>query len=255
VGAQNRTGAKRLTFSPEKAWNEALAMLRAHKDILLIVAGVFILLPTMANVLFVPQPEIDGMALNLMQAWQDYLRENATTLFLLSLPVALGQAAILSLLLDPERPTVGDALGRALKMLPVVLVLGWIVQMGIMFGLLAFIVPGLYLFGRLLCAAPAQMAERIWNPITALQRSLELSRGNGWSILGTLAVVALLGLVIQVAVTSVFGIVARLTLPADAATIVTAVIAALITTLFQLALTLCAAAAYRQLAGPRKDAA
>ena len=93
---------------------------------------------------------------------------------LCNLPVWLGSAGILSLLLDSRRLTVGDALKSGFRLLPSVIILNWLTQFMIVSGLLLLLVPGIYLIGRLMLAAPAQMAERIGNPFRAIGRSFDL---------------------------------------------------------------------------------
>ena len=66
--------------------------------------------------------------------------------------------------------TVGGAILFALALLPVYSILLLLVNLAVGAGLMLLIVPGLYLWGRLLPAAPAMVAEERRNPIDALGR-------------------------------------------------------------------------------------
>jgi hypothetical protein len=238
-----------LKLSYDQAWADVVAMMRSHADILLIVAGVFLFLPNFALALLAPQPVVDGALANLIAVYSEYFREHGALILLLNIPVWLGGAVLLALLLDPQAPTVGQALKTTLVMLPSIIVLNWMTNFALVGGFFAFIIPGLYLIGRIMLASPAQMAGRLLNPFTALQSSLNLSRGNGWRITGLFLIFGLVLIVGQAAIGAVIGIILKLILPKTAFAVATGMLGAFLSALIALAIALLSAAIYRQLAG------
>lgn len=243
-----------LKFSYDKAWQDSVAIARAHAPLLLAVTGVFLLLPQFAQGLFIAPPDIRGFDQNALEAWNKYFSENFLLLFLLNLPVALGQAAVLSLVLAPEKPTVGQALSVAATMLLSVVVLNLITNLMTFGGAILFIVPGVYLMGRLSVAAAAQMAERISNPITAIQRSMSLTTKNGFQIAGLLILIIVVGYIFAMAIGAIVGIILTLIVPSVAASAAIALLQALLASLTLLALTILGAAIYSQCVAGAKQA-
>lgn len=233
-------------LSFDAAWADLVAISKTNASVLAILAGAFLLLPNFAELLFAPSPNIKSLDLHGLRQMEEYYQQNALVLLLCNLPVWLGSAAILSLLLDPRRLTVGDALKSGLRLLPSVVVLNWLTQFMIVSGLLLLLVPGLYLIGRLMLAAPAQMAERIGNPFRAIGRSFALSTGNGWRIAGFVALVVVVAIIVASAANAVFGIVFSLVLPKDVLGEVLALLRSAIAATTALLLLLVGAALYRQ---------
>ena len=90
---------------------------------------------------------------------------------------------------------IGAALRRSLAVLAVsavVVILGGL-------GALLLIVPGLIVFSIYSVAIPACMAERI-GPLKAMSRSAFLTKGNRWRVFGLLALLYILGVVIDLMV-------------------------------------------------------
>ena len=241
-------------FSYDQAWQDAVSIARSHTSLLLAITGVFILLPQFGQGLFFPPPEIEQFDQSAIEAWNTYFSQNFVALFLLNLPVALGQAAILSLILDPVKPTVGQSLSVAASLLLSVVVLGFAANLIIFGGLFLFIVPGIYLLGRLSVAAAAQMAERISNPIIAIRRSIELTANNGFQIAGLIILIVVVGYIFAMAIGAVVGIVLTLIVPSVAASAAIALLQAALAALTLLVLTVLSAAIYRQCMGGTKQA-
>lgn len=235
-------------FTYDAAWADLVAMARANASVLAIIAGAFLFLPNFAQLLLAPPPEVRSLDWNGVRQLEEYFSKNGLTLILCNLPVWLGSAGILSLLLDPRRLTVGEALLSGMRLLPGVIVLNWLTQFFILVGLLLLIVPGVYLIGRLMLAAPTQMAERIGNPIKAIQRSFALSNENGWRITGIVMLIAVVAMIAAAAINLVVGIVLSLVLPKAALAIAFAILKSAIGATTALLLLLLGAALYRQLA-------
>lgn len=238
-------------LSYDAAWADLVAMVRSNASVLAVMAGAFLLLPNFAELLFAPPPNIRGLDWNGLRQLEDYYRENALVLVLCNLPVWLGSAGILALLLDPRHLTVGDALKSGLRLLPSVVALNWLAEFMIVTGLLLFLAPGVYLIGRLMLAAPVQMAERIGNPVKAIGRSFALSAGNGWRIAGFVALIFIVAVIVASAANAVLGILFNLVLPKDILGAGLALLRSTIGAATALLILLLGAALYRQQALPR----
>jgi membrane-anchored glycerophosphoryl diester phosphodiesterase (GDPDase) len=80
-----------------------------------------------------------------------------------------------------------------------------IISITIGFGFALFIIPGIYLLGRLIVAAPAMVAENRRNPIQAIGESWRLTKGRGWAIAGLVLVVGIAGGLLTFVVLAVLG--------------------------------------------------
>jgi len=238
-------------LSYDAAWADLVAMAKSNASVLAILAGAFLLLPNFAELLFAPPPNVRAFDWNGLRQMEDYYRENGLTLILCNLPVWLGSAGILALLLDPRRLTVGEALKSGLRLLPGVIVLNWLVQFLIVMGLLLLVVPGVYLIGRLVVASPAQMAERIGNPIKAMGRSFALSAGNGWRIAGLVALIVVVAVIVASVANTIVGILFSLVLPKAVLGEGLALLRSTIGAATALLLLLLGAALYRQMSPAR----
>lgn len=236
-----------MQLSYSRTWDDMVALFRSHSELLIAIGGVFLFLPSLFSQLMVPKPAITAEGLAALEQYIAHYRANMPLIFLLSIPSALGQAAILALLLDPARPTVGAAILRALALLLSFILLNMLVNLSVMAGLILFVLPGLYMIGRTFAAGPALIAERLPNPLKAFRRGLAVTRGNGWRIFGILLIIVLVGLVLGAAISSVTGVAVSLAASPDAALVVNAFVSAILDALIALALVLLAASIYRQL--------
>ena len=237
-----------MTFSWDRTWSDLVAMLRAHTEIILVLGGLFLLLPAFALALYVPQPNLDGLdGPASFAALRSYLANNWAAMLAASVASRFGEAAILAVLLNANRQTVAQSLRVALALLFPYVVLVLITNLAVALGLLLFIVPGIYLFGRLAVAGPAMFAERETNPLNAIARSLSLTRGRGWRVAGLALLILVVAFIVTSALNSVFGVLLALVLPADAQAPVLALVTALLATAVSLIAILLAAAIYRQL--------
>lgn len=255
-------------LSYDATWADLVSMARANAGVLAILAGAFLLLPNFAQALFAPPPDIKGIDMNAVKALYQYYSESALVLLLCNIPVWFGSAALLALLLDPRHLTVAEALVSGLQLLFSVIALNFLTQFAI-FGapltvmsgaqavglpqLVAIVLFGfgcvlsIYLIGRFALAAPAQMAERLFNPIVAMRRSIAVTRGNGWRIVGILALVALVVTVAGGAVMLILSIVLKLILPPSLSSVALALLKSAVGAVSALLIILLDAALFRQL--------
>ncbi|MES2339433.1 MAG: hypothetical protein V4537_15180 [Pseudomonadota bacterium] len=196
-----------------RSFADALAAWRRDGALLLPVAGLTMFLPQLAILLLVPSPsslmpDQADMVLEggkpdpaTVQATADALTGWATQYggwYALAPALALfGALAVMALYLMPQRPTVAGALGRAavlfLRYLLASILIGFaalsILLPGAMSGLLlAALMPlAFYVLGRTMLVAPVIVGEAPVGAIAAIQRSWQLTRGNGWMLGATYA--------------------------------------------------------------------
>ncbi|HEV2568460.1 MAG TPA: hypothetical protein VGT77_07225 [Sphingomonas sp.] len=186
-----------------------MTLLKGQREILLTVARFFLLLPML--LLYALRPFTpSGAQATLLQEYVQWATVNLHWLMLTGVLAGLGRLAILILLMGPGRPTVGEAIGAAARLL--ILFLAMVVLMRLMlFGAsLLFVVPALYVFGRLFLAEAAFVAERAHNPVAGITRSFEVTRGNGWRIFFVALIIYLGVLILRAAIGFVVGVLAAL---------------------------------------------
>lgn len=116
---------------------------------------------------------------------------------------------VLVLMTDDVRDGRADLPVRALfarvrPALPTLVIAAILAGIGIAFGLLLLIVPGLYLMTRWSMLGPAIVLERL-GAGAAFTRSHELVRGNGWTVFGLLVLLFLGNVVVGGVITGVVG--------------------------------------------------
>lgn len=98
-----------------------------------------------------------------------------------------GTAALTVLLIDPRRPTVGQALARATQLWPRFILASVLVAIPVNLGMW-LILPGLYFQARFLLAAPV-LALEPRSAIGALGRSWRLTGRASWAVFASLVAV------------------------------------------------------------------
>ena len=269
-----------MKFDGNQAWRQAVAWVSANRDVVIAIAGVFFLLPSLVTSLFGPQPPAPTVGMTARQmiaaAQLFYLRALPFLIPMLLLQ-GVGILALLMLFTDARRPTVGTALRQGVagilsyvvaQLLPgfaigalaatIFVVAGLLVALLggaattslVVLALAVSIVAAIYVFVRCSLSGPVIAVERTRNPIRALMRSWTLTSGNTGRLVLLYLLLGILFIVVITTVTAVTGIVLALALsPANARTvseIISSVLSAAATVYFVAIL----AAAHRQLAGP-----
>jgi len=194
-----------MRFDSNQAWQRAIALVSGNRDVLWALAGVFLVLPSFAVGILAPPPEpaagADGDALmGMMTAYY-----NSAWPWLLGMAVCqvIGTLAMLALYTDRTRPTVAEALKLALRgALPVIaaqllagaafavlaiipLTLAALTGSSLLGGMVmaACLVALIYVMVRISLVAPVVMVDGERNPVAALKRSWQLTRGNAGRLL------------------------------------------------------------------------
>lgn len=237
-----------MKFNMAATWNDAVAMLRANRDVLSAVAGMFLFLPMILSgwLLPDPQPLAEGATIeDLLAAQLAFFADNAPVIVASGLVVTFGSLAMLVLLVSPQHPAVGEGLRLALRLLPFYLLANLLQSLVVLAGLSLFILPGIYLIARLICIAPVLAAEEQRSPLALLVRSWEITRGSGLRILLMLAIILLVAMIVSSALGAVVGIIAGLALPADLARLFSVIAGAVVEAGLAIAIMALSAAIYR----------
>lgn len=234
---------------------DAAALWRRDRDLWVRLAGFYFFVPALAILLFVPPNEVhidpnpSDMSV-LLRQWFEYFYANAWWSLSFTLWQVYSVGVVLILVLDPARPSVSAAIGRALRALPglVLAYLGASVLVGA--GLCAFVVPGLYLIGRTLLVQPILIAEPQVGPLGALVASVQRSHRRGWMLFFVFVSVILA----QFVASSVIGSFGELAGETGSVPVhfVVSVLEAAVFAAAALAQALLQAAAYREVAGARR---
>jgi len=265
-----------MKFDSNRAWKEAAAAVSANREVLFAIAGVFILLPSLAFGLLFPQP-VASPELTPEQAGTAMLtfyQDAMPWLLPMAVLQAVGSLSLLALFTDRRRPTVGDAIRLgATGLLPyigvqllvglglgaiAVLVLALasatgLVALSVVLGI-AVAIAAIYIAVKTSLTAPVIMVEGVRNPIVALRRSWALTKGNSARIAVFYALLVLVFVIAISVISALFGIAAAMIAGAEGARVVGVIVSSAMGATMTLYLVAVVAAIHRQLAGPSPEA-
>lgn len=178
---------------------EAWGLFRHDADLLVRVAGLFLFVPGYALVLLVapfPLPDADiadtqARAQSWMAALDGWMADYGLGCTLAYLVTYFGIALVYGLLLDPARPTVGQALARTLRLFPRYLLAMLVVAIPAGAGMYVLLLPGLWLMSRFMLAGPIIVAEAPVAALAAVGQSWQRTRRAQWALLGATAMLYL----------------------------------------------------------------
>lgn len=262
-----------------KAWTQATALIGSNRDTIGAIAGLFFFLPSLALALFAPDlvnPTVAGpdgadpqvafqaMINQMTQAYAD----NWPMFLAMTLAQFIGSMSLLALLTDRARPTVREALTTGFVSLfpylaaQLLSALGVALLIGIPLGLVSaagspgatllvgavLVAVGFYVFVKFTLIAPVIAIDGIRNPIRALIRSWQLTKGNSFRIAAFLLLLFFTIGIISALVTGILGL-ALSALGSDIAAIGLGVVNAAVNTGIGVIFLVVIAAIHRQLAG------
>lgn len=180
---------------------DAWVRFRRDGDLLIRLAAPFLFLPALALELLVPAPPARTAAAagdeTALLAWADafgqWLSANGWWYAVAYVVQTLGAGAVLSLYLHRPEPDARGALARSASLLPRLLLAAMLVALPAGAGLLLWMVPGLYVLGRTMAAAPILVAEAPTGAAAAVVRAIRLSRGAGLVLAAATGTVLLVG--------------------------------------------------------------
>ncbi len=171
---------------------DAWSLFRRDSDLIVRLTAPFLFWPALAVGLLVPQMPVpaedaaQGAAramawLDSFQVWAGHYGGWYVAAYAVG---TIGTAALLAMQFGDGQPTMGqptmgESLGRAIRMAPRFLLAMMLVALPVGAGMLLYILPGLYIAGRLLLVGPVLFAERQMPAMAAISRSFVLTRGAG----------------------------------------------------------------------------
>lgn len=153
--------------------------LYARMPLLFLVLAAIVLIPYEIVTVLVTQGNHVASAATFLLALADIALVNPS--------IAALQMQLLLDLGEGRAPALRSVVQRGVQVLPVVAAAEIVASLGELAGLLFFLIPGLILAVRWAVAAPVAAAERTNWP-TAIRRSVLLTRGNFWRVVGLLAI-------------------------------------------------------------------
>lgn len=233
-------------------WNDVMHLFRANRELLLSVAGVFILLPGLAFAMFAPPPVTPPGAdfEAIYQGMQQFYTDNVVWIVLVGLANGFASVVMLVLMLDRGQPSVSEAMRKGLSILLPYYAMGILSGVMVFLGSLAFVLPGIYIFIKLLVAGPVMVAERTYSIVAPLRRSWALTKGNSGRVLLFVLVIAVTAFFLYITTVTVIGLVIRLGMAGDMADTLTTLVDAVVSMFLSVLMVCVYAAVYRQLAGP-----
>lgn len=265
-----------MKFDSNLAWKQASASIAANRDLLLALAGVFFLLPSLVFSLLMPQPEpAPGMEPDaIMKLMSDYYIAAMPYFIPMAVLQAGGTLAMLTLFTDRSRPTVGEAIRRGFASILTYVLALMLVGFGLggaavlvltlagvtgvaalaVLAFVALIVGAIYVGIKTSLLGPVVAVDGERNPIAAIRRSWRLTKGNSARIgLFYLLVLVAFFVGLMIAMTLV-GILLALVAGDETAKVVAAMVSAAIGSVMTLYFVAISAAVHRQLSGPSPEA-
>ena len=265
-----------MKFDMTKAWNDAVALISGNREVLLIVAGVFFFLPGLASTLLTPKidPPVGLEGAEAANYMVEVLASAGPVLFLMGLIQAAGLIALLTLLNDAARPTVGEAIKAGLiGLIPyiasqILLIIGLAIPIGAIVGLaaltgssvvtsLVFLAATIFMVYALVktsLMSPVIAIEKTYNPIKVLVRSWRLTKGNSVRLLAFYLLLLVVYLVLAMLIGGVFSLLIAMLGDGTASLVVEGLISGLLGALVSIVTLGIMASIHRQLSGPDNGA-
>lgn len=203
-----------MRFDSNRAWNDAMAAVKANREVLLALAGVFFLLPTLLSTVFLTDIQTQIMeSMQKPELMKRLMEDNMGLLLGFGIGTTvlqmIGYLAVTALISDRSRPTVGESISWGLRALPSLFAVGVIGVIAMMVGLflVTMVIAGIfavlgvpmvggfvavvvilllmaYISIRLALVVPVIVNEGLTGPVLAMVRSWKLTRGNVTRLFG-----------------------------------------------------------------------
>ncbi len=190
------------------------ALFKAHRQVLITVMGLFCFLPLLAILLFIPTPVAGASSPEAMVALLNkWISANWIALTLNMLVTTYGAAIVYRVILASEPETLAQAMIKALPILPLLISANILANLAIGLGLQLFILPGLYLIGRLMFIGPAIVSNHGRQVLRTIGSAL---KSSGRHVLRLVAMAIFLfgiSFIAALVLTIIFGSIAELIAP------------------------------------------
>jgi Uncharacterised protein family (UPF0259) len=232
-------------ISTESIWDEMMALMRDHQQVIIAVAGVFIFLPALASGLFMDPLPMGKTPEQVMKGVTLWLQTNWIAIGLQLIVSIFGGVALYRHLLAKRPISAADAIVGSVPILLFVFLANLGTSFIIVVGLNLFVLPGLYVAGRLFFVSPVIVARDEKNILAAVTESFRLTRDNGWRLIGMAMTMILVILVAMLTLSMLLGTIAGLLAPVGVLKLITVFMQAAQATLWTVGGIVMAAAAYR----------
>lgn len=270
-----------MNFDMNAVWSRSVELMRDNFQLLLVIAGVFLLLPTIAMYLFIPNfdalidPTSDP---DQLAAQMGEMLGPVFLGFLLALVIQFGGYGAMVALMGDHRPTVGQAIGAGFKAVPSLFVVMVLFALAYVIGALVILVPlsllagvagvpGLALVGiipvlvfvawlmaRMSMTMPAMVLGGTLNPFNAIGESFKLTGPKQWLIVLFWVVIVAIITVISLLLSGIMGLVTSLLSTGATAMLLLGLISGAVGMANGIITCALAAAMYAQLTGPSTSA-
>jgi hypothetical protein len=212
-----------------KAWVQATGLIGANRDLVSVLAGIFLFVPFFVLMLALSGSNFDlgggGSQPDPEQVYAQIvgiMLDNWWALLLASLGQLCGAVTILALLGDRSRPTVSEVIKRAPGLIPSLFGLQLLVTLATQGpSLLTELLPEmaaatasfvllpitLYLTIKFSVANAVIVLERRLNPLAAMRESWRLTKGNSFRLFAFLFMLGLLAIVIGLILAMIIGLI------------------------------------------------
>ncbi len=260
-----------MKFDSMRAWNEAVAMLKTNRDVLVALGGVFLLLPSLAIMLLFPPPDMQGVKepKAIIALFSEWFQANWPPVVVLSLITTIGTLAVLAMLSSRHRPTVAEAIRMgAIALLPlvaaqllmgmgvglfggIIIAIGAATQVGAVAAVafVSVLLMMLYVVVRSMLVTPVVVNEQTYNPVKALRRTWSLTDGNFWRLLGFFALLTVATYIVSALIGGMGRLLFTLIAGPDGGKIGASVVASIVGAITNLVYLAALAATHRQLSG------
>jgi len=226
-----------MDFSMNATWSRSVELVRDNFQLLAVIGGLFLLLPTMAGYLLIPDfqalvdPSTDADASEALMA---ELAGPLSVLLIVAIVLNFAGYATMVALMGRARPTVGTALKTGFAAVPSTIGILILFVIAYMIGSIAVIAPVsllaslggvpvlsvigaivvvvlmIWLMARFSLSLPALVLGHSLNPAKAMAHSFRLTRPRQWAITLFWVVIFAVYLLVSLLVTGLFGVVAAL---------------------------------------------
>lgn len=207
-----------MKFDLSRSWNDGVAKLRDNFQLLALIAGLFLFIPSALFAVTTPDLMSQAMASPMNPSDPAAMLALFTPTIvigylLITLLSFVGYMAMLALMDDRRKPTTGDAIAHGFRSLPTLIgatllfIVGYVIVIGIIsvvVGLLigaitavsttigailsfmlvvAMFIAILWAFTRFSMTMPVIAIGKVMNPIVALKQSWALTRTSQWRLL------------------------------------------------------------------------
>jgi hypothetical protein len=266
-----------MNFDMNAVWTRAMELLSGSFSLLLVIAAVFVLLPTVAIYLLIPDfqaladPTADPEAM--LAQMSELLVPLLSVSGIATLFQFVGYSAMIAMV-GGQRPTVGQAIATGFKTLPSLIVVTIVFIVAYILIALVLIVPVallaaaasvpalaviavlpvlaavIWIMTRMSLSMPALVLGKTLNPISAIGESVRLTGPKQWTIMIFWVLIVVTFTVISLVISSVTGLLASLAGPGLASMLILGIVNGAVSMVSGIIVCTVAAAMYAQLAGP-----